>query len=65
MDLRNVLPTAAVVGFEKGREADVIYYPLPVDGELEVPERFAGDVLDITLLRKQNRLRDRDTDLVR
>ena len=43
----DILPAAAVVRFEKGGKADIIDNRFPIDRELKVTKRFAGDVFDI------------------
>src|SRR5687768_1415445 len=60
MDLRNILPSAAVMRLQESGEADVVHNAFPVDRELQIAKRFARDVFDVALLRKQYRLRDRD-----
>ena len=48
VDLRNVLPAAAVERFKERGKADIIDYTFPIDREFEIAKRFAGDVLDIS-----------------
>ena len=58
MDVVDVAPAAAVVGFEEGGKADVVEDAVPVEGKLEVAQRALVDLWRIFFVREEDGLRD-------
>ena len=62
MDVVDVAPAAAVVGFEEGGEADVVEDAVPVEGKLEVAQGALVDLRREFLVRQEDGLGDGDAE---
>src|SRR5258708_18735005 len=58
VDVVDVAPAAAVMGFEEGGKADVVEDAVPVEGKLKVGQRALANLRRELFVREEDGLRD-------